>query len=184
MSGADVKMKLHKAETIADKYVQILSPYCDRIEVAGSVRRKKPEVGDIEIVCIPKEVLLEGNAFFTGKINERHPEFVLAVNMLTKVKGEPTGKYTKRILPEGINLDLFMANKDNWGYILAIRIGPDGYSKYLASTWVKQGFKGIDGNLTKDGEIIPVHEERDLFRILDLEYVDPEYRMNIQGISQ
>jgi len=100
--------------------------------------------------------------------------------MLTKVKGDPTGKYTQRILPEGINLDLFMATKDNWGYILAIRIGPDGYSKYLATTWVRLGYKGIDGMLTKDGEPVPVPEEKDLFWLLGLEYVEPEYRLNIQ----
>lgn len=183
------KMVLAKAEKIAQKYLDILSPYCEpgRCVVAGSVCRKKPEIGDLEVVCIPKvvNVINDFEEMFGSLTREEvHPEFVKIVNSLQKVKGEPTGKYTQRILPEGINLDLFIANKDNWGYILAIRIGPDGYSKYLASTWVKQGFRGIDGNLTQNGEIIPVREERDLFRILGLEYVDPEYRMNIQGIGQ
>lgn len=180
-------MELLKAEKIANKYLQLLSPFCDRIELAGSVRRKKPEVGDIEIVCTPKRinVIEDIEEMFSDSTREEvHPEFVKIINSLQKVKGEPTGKYTQRILPEGINLDLFMANKDNWGYILAIRIGPDGYSKYLASTWVRQGYKGIDGNLTKDGDIIPVYEERDLFWILGLEYVEPEYRLNIQGFNQ
>ncbi len=174
-------MELIKAQKIAEKYVSILAPFCDRIEVAGSVRRKKPEPNDIEIVCIPKKINVgDSETFFNEPKFVVHPNFIYEVNKLQKVKGEPTGKYTQRILPEGINLDLFIANKDNWGYILAIRIGPDGYSKYLASTWVRQGFKGVDGKLTKDGEIIPVREERDLFWILGLEYVDPEYRLNIQ----
>ncbi|MDQ7818790.1 MAG: hypothetical protein RDU14_17315 [Melioribacteraceae bacterium] len=176
-------MELHKAEKIARKYVDLLASFCERIEIAGSVRRKKPEVKDIEIVCIPKEELMddrEGDSFFTEKFSQRHPGFVQAVNKLEKVKGEPTGKYTQRILPEGINLDLFMANKDNWGYILAIRIGPDGYSKYLADTWVRQGYKGVDGMLTKNGVPIPVPEEKDLFWLLGLEYVEPEYRLNLR----
>jgi len=174
-------MELTKAEKIAKKYVDLLAPFCQRIEIAGSVRRKKPEVKDIEIVCISKviDIIDTGTLFGTQELIT-HPNFVYEVNKLEKVKGEPTGKYTQRILPEGINLDLFIANRDNWGYILAIRIGPDGYSKYLASTWVKQGFKGVDGNLTKNGEIIPVREERDLFWILGLDYVDPEFRMNLQ----
>lgn len=133
-------------------------------------------------MCIPKEEMMdrEGDSFFTEKLYQRHPGFVQAVNMLEKVKGEPTGKYTQRILPEGINLDLFMANKDNWGYILAIRIGPDGYSKYLADTWVKQGYKGVDGMLIKNGQPIPIPEEKDLFWLLGLEYVEPEYRLNLR----
>ena len=49
-------MQLEKAEKIARKYVDLLAPFCERIEIAGSTRRKKPEVGDIEIVCIPKQI--------------------------------------------------------------------------------------------------------------------------------
>lgn len=177
-------MELHKAEKIAQKYVALLAPYCERLEIAGSVRRKKPEVKDIEIVCIPmQEIVIEKSEdlFDESKHNYQvHREFVGAVNRLEKIKGEPTGKYTQRLLPEGINLDLFIANKDNWGYILAIRIGPDGYSKYLADTWVRQGYRGIDGTLTKNGKPIPVPEENDLFRLLGLEYVEPEYRLNLR----
>lgn len=176
-------MELAKAEKIAHKYVDLLSPFCERIEIAGSVRRKKPEVKDIEIVCIPKivNVINDWEEMWQSLTHEEvHPEFVKIVNTLPKVKGEPTGKYTQRILPEGINLDLFMANKENWGYILAIRIGPDGYSKYLADTWVRLGYKGIDGMLTKNGQPIPVPEEKDLFWLLGLEYVEPEYRLNLR----
>lgn len=177
-------MELHKAEKIAQKYVELLAPYCERIEIAGSVRRKKPEVKDIEIVCIPKnEIVLESadDLFDEDKHKYQvHPGFIEEVNKLEKVKGEPTGKYTQRILPEGINLDLFIANKDNWGYILAIRIGPDGYSKYLADSWMRQGYKGIDGMLTKNGKPVPVPEEKDLFWLLGLEYVEPEYRLNLR----
>src|SRR5438128_1070575 len=31
-----------------------LKPYCDRIEIAGSLRREKPEVGDIEMLYVGK----------------------------------------------------------------------------------------------------------------------------------
>jgi DNA polymerase/3'-5' exonuclease PolX len=34
--------------------VDLLSPVCERIEVAGSVRREKAFVGDIEILCAPR----------------------------------------------------------------------------------------------------------------------------------
>ena len=38
---------------IAQHIVDSLSPFCERIELAGSLRRKRPMVGDIEIVAIP-----------------------------------------------------------------------------------------------------------------------------------
>ena len=43
-------MEYNKALEIAEKTKAQLAPYCERIEIAGSIRRKKPDVGDIEIV--------------------------------------------------------------------------------------------------------------------------------------
>lgn len=154
------------ARPIADKYVDLLSPYCDRIEIAGSVRRKKANVGDIEIVCIPSEI--NGNRF---------PEFINFVNNLTKVRGEPTGKYTQRMLPEGIALDLFMASENNWGMIFPMRTGSRDFSHYkLACRWVAMGYKSIGGCLHKDNEVICFREEQDLFDFLGIEFVQPEKR--------
>lgn len=160
-------MEYSKAKKIADNVVDQLAPFCERIEIAGSIRRKKPEVKDIEIVCIPKPY--DTGLFESG--------IATVVNKWEKVKGELPCKYTQRILPQGIKLDLFFAAVDNWGLIFAIRTGSAEFShKVLASTWVKRGCKSIDGKLTHNGEIIPVREEIDLFRILRLDYVDPEER--------
>lgn len=43
-------MKLEQALEIAEKVKALLAPHCERIEIAGSIRRKKPDVKDIEIV--------------------------------------------------------------------------------------------------------------------------------------
>jgi len=47
-------MELEKAKAIAEQIRVLLRPACNRIEIAGSIRRRKPEVGDIELLCIPK----------------------------------------------------------------------------------------------------------------------------------
>ena len=105
-------MKIDEAKQIAEKYLNLLKPYCWRIEIAGSIRREKSEVKDIEIIAIPLNLVRFSNE----------------VNKLEKVKGNPTGKYTQRILPEGIKLDLFMANDKNWGLIFVIRTDSARYS--------------------------------------------------------
>ena len=154
-------MKIDEAKKIAKKYLNLLKPYCWRIEIAGSIRREKSEVKDIEIVAIPLDLV--------GFSNE--------VNKLEKVKGNPTGKYTQRILPEGIKLDLFMANIRNWGLIFAIRTGSARYShEILACGWVKRGYKSINGMLTKNGREIEVREEKDLFNLIGVAYVQPNQR--------
>lgn len=101
------------------------------------------------------------------------------VNKWEKVRGELNGetRYTRRILPGGIELDLFLAEEDNWGSIFAIRTGSADYSyKVLASTWVSQGYKSEGGYLFRNGERHEVREEIDLFNLLGLRYVEPEER--------
>jgi len=157
-------MKLEEAKAIAQKYVDILKPYCLRIEIAGSIRRGKPEVKDIEIVVIPD--------YFRFEV------FCQKVNKWKKVKGEPTGKYTQRILPEGIKLDLFIANERNWGLIYAIRTGSADFShKILACGWVRVGFKSEGGILKRGGKEYEVREEKDLFSLIGIPFVEPRLRI-------
>lgn len=56
MSTSEHKLPLQHAEQLAHRLVELLTPHCERIDVAGSIRRKKQEVGDIEIVCLPKKI--------------------------------------------------------------------------------------------------------------------------------
>ncbi len=156
-----------KALQIANKVLEQLKPHCERIRIAGSIRRGKPYVKDIEIVAIPKPY--EVGLFESG--------IATIVNQWTKVKGELPCKYTQRELPEGIKLDLFFATPENWGYILAIRTGSAAYNqKVLAYHWVRKGYKGIDGMLTYKGKTISVPTEVDLFKLIGIDYVEPNKR--------
>ena len=160
-------MKLEIALEIAERVKALLAPHCERIEIAGSIRRKKPEVKDIEIVAIPKP-------FDTGLFESG---IATVVNQWQKVKGELPCKYTQRILPEGIKLDLFFAERGNWGLIYAIRTGSAEYShKVLANGWVKRGYKSEGGCLVANGKPIAVLEEEDLFNRIGVPYKDPELR--------
>jgi len=164
-------MEYQKAKQIADRVLQKLKPHCHRIEIAGSVRRKKANPNDIEIVAIPKPY---GVDLFESGI-------ATIVNQWGKVKGVLPCKYTQRILPEGIKLDLFFATVDNWGLILAIRTGSAEYShKVLATGWVKQGYKSSNGILIKDGDEYHIKEEIDLFNLLGLKWIDPQFRGGLE----
>lgn len=160
-------MKLNEALQIAENVKSQLSPHCERIEIAGSVRRRKPEVKDIEIVAIPKP-------YQTGLFADG---IAPVVNQWQKVKGELPCKYTQRILPEGIKLDLFFAEPENWGLIFAIRTGSAEFShKVLATGWVKNGYKGEGGYLYKNRKKVPVWEEEQLFNLIGVKYLKPNLR--------
>ena len=160
-------MKYKEALKIALKVKEQLAPHCLRIEIAGSIRRKMPVVGDIEIIAIPKPYDI--GLFESG--------IATVVKKWVKVKGELPCKYTQRILPESIKLDLFFAELDNWGNIFAMRTGSKNYShKELASRWSSMGFKSEGGYLFRDGERIAIREEEDLFKLLGMPFVEPEQR--------
>jgi len=162
-------MKLEQAKEIAKKYLEILRPFAYQIEIAGSVRRKKPEVKDIEIVMLPM-----GNKLF---------ELKEITDKWGKIKGDVTGKYCARILPEGIHLDLFFANSNNWFNILFIRTGSADWIKKIAFRWKERGYHSKDGllhpitNCEGDlGQPIVFGSEEKIFEFLDMKYVPPEER--------
>ena len=53
MSENQERMPYQEAMAYAITMVNILRPLCSRIEIAGSLRRQCPTVGDIELVLTP-----------------------------------------------------------------------------------------------------------------------------------
>lgn len=170
MSDQSKRYPYAEAYEIALKVLEQLKPYCERIETAGSLRRKKAEVSDLDIVIIPKAYSM--GIFESG--------IATVVNKWKFSKGElEFGKtrYIQRILPEGIKIDIFFAEEENFGLIFAIRTGSLEYNrKILIPGLNRQGFKSDGGYLFRDGERYEVREEKDLFRLIGIPYVEPEYR--------
>jgi DNA polymerase/3'-5' exonuclease PolX len=184
MSTSTNAMSLRTAQEESARIVAILEPHCERIEVAGSVRRGRTWINDIEIVCIAKQSVMQpeqdlfGSPMGSPEIIRDHG-FVEAVHGLaaTIVKGKPaTGRYVQFLTSEGIKVDLFMATTVNWGYIMAIRTGSADFSKMLATRWVSLGYKGEDGNLTRSGQVVRIESETAMFGALGMRVPVPQER--------
>lgn len=168
-------MKLDQAYTIAETWQARLSPACDRIQIAGSVRREKPEVGDIEIVCIPKA----GQIFdpLEALLNEFYTQ-----GLCTALKNG--SKYKKLALQDGIDLDLFIVQKETWAVQLTLRTGPAEFSHWIVT---KKKYGGAlpsncrvkDGLVWKEGlnEPLIVPTEEDFLNFLSLGWVHPKDRL-------
>lgn len=167
------KFQLKHASEIAEDLLVQLAPHCTRIQIAGSIRRKKPQVGDIEILSIPKT---QQTGLFDD-VQSTCYEVCKIINSFEKIKGDPTARYAQRVHPSGICIDFFLVNELNWGYQLAIRTGSAEFSFRLACRWTQLGYHGHNGFLHKDGKVIPVREEIDLFNLLQLDWVEPEDRV-------
>lgn len=159
--------KLENAQAVAERVIEQLKPYCDRIFLGGSIRRKEPYVNDIEIICEPKLIpqtivskvtILQENLFGENELAKtvkaeegtaRHPEFINCIEQWDKIIGDPkVGRNTRRILtPENIRLDIFMPQSHDFFRMLAIRTGSQVFVReYIASGWRAKGWVG-----TKDG---------------------------------
>src|SRR5438045_3687642 len=54
MSTTTTRTPLAEARAIAEDFRDLIADSCDQVEIAGSIRRQKPDIGDIEIVAVPK----------------------------------------------------------------------------------------------------------------------------------
>lgn len=163
------RIPLAEACAIADDVITQLSPHCSKLQIAGSIRRRRHTIGDIEIVCLPHAY--EASPLFPTGI-------ATVVNQWEKIRGELPCRYTQRLLPCGMKLDLFMPDPRGYGPQVAIRTGSaDWCKKVLAPAWVRAGFRSKDGILHRaDGSVVPVYNERALFELIGLKWVAPEDR--------
>lgn len=146
-------MEYKQAHQIAVNILRQLEPVTNFCSIAGSVRREKPEVKDIEIVCVGKRI--EDKDMF-GELIGSHliKTFIDIVNGLgTVIKGKPDGRYMQIQLPQGIVLDLFMPQQNDVGRIYCIRTGSADYSsKVITVAWLRAGWCGTTDGLRRTEE--------------------------------
>lgn len=172
-------MKYEQALGLAEEIGAKLFPFVDKIKVAGSIRRKKAEPNDIEIVCIPKLITIHEGLFNDEKII-RNPNFGKTIRQEYEIlKGDPDkGKYIQCLHPEGIKIDIFMATRENWGAIFLIRTGDWKFSKHIMGTRIpRRGYRQKDGYVWRDGVMVPVPTEKAVFDLIGMKYISPEKRI-------
>lgn len=179
-------MNLKTAYDVAKEVISALWPACERVEVAGSVRRRKLTPKDIEIVFIPKMVLRPMDMFNTELeaatdlvIDRLVDQKVLAWDEAVKRNGP---RYKRLIhVTQKVVVELFAAQEDNWGLILALRTGPGDFNKMLVSHPWQGGAMPMDmmmrdGYLWQRGEKLASRTEEAFFEQMGLPYWSPEAR--------
>lgn len=121
----------------------------------GSMRRRRPAVGDIEHIVMPAHTVatdgLFGTESSTNNVWERTDELVKLGTFkphIYIVGGKPQKRWGEKY--RGIdfrefNHEIWMADKDNWGSVLAIRTGPWELSKALVNGLQRNGFLNRNG---------------------------------------
>lgn len=197
MSAGNYRLPLDKAAPLAAKIADDLRPVCERVEVAGSVRRKCETVGDIELVVIPKYA---ADLFGEGKgQNLLDMHLVALCNQGRLMRATDTPFHELAIKPfyigsvlkkEGhfFKLEINQTDADAWPVLLAIKTGPAEFSKRLVCNsdhpergFLPRGWRIADGwqVWAKDGDTerrIYFESERDFIETFCGAWVEPERR--------
>lgn len=158
-------MSLSYAEELTERATEVLRPHCSRIAVAGSVRRRRPTVNDIDLVVIP--------GFFTwpGTIPQA---------LIKGLGAELTrnGDLIKQFTVDGNQVDLIHATPHNWGIRMLRWTGSKAHNIMLCTRARKLNMKlaVATGLLDQDGVLLEAKSEERIFNLLHLDYVPPEKR--------
>ena len=173
------------AEGVAEDIVEQLRPFCKRIEIAGSLRRKKPDVGDIEILYIPLTIVRPDQEdlfklitvdMAAVRITGFLSEGVLDVRLNSKgskVYG-PLNKLTIHV-DSGIPVDLFTANEENWFNQLVCRTGPKELNQDICNAAIRKGWHWMPygRGFSRGEEVHAINSEREVFDFVGLPYAEP-----------
>jgi len=167
-------MELEKAKAIAEGLKALLEPSCHRIEIAGSIRRQKPEVGDIELLCIPRFV--DGIDWLDRMIMTLVTQGLLDYR-LNKRGRRAYGQRNKLLvhLASGIGVDIFSTTPKCWWVALVVRTGGARTNKRIAMAAIQKGYRFHaygSGFSTPEGDMV-CHSEREVFEAVGLTYLPP-----------
>jgi len=155
-------------------------PFIKRAVAAGSVRRMKETIGDVDILV-------------TTSKPEKAIEYFLSVVPQEKIWGKGSTKVSVRTT-QGFDVDLRVLPEEVFGAGLQYFTGSKEHNVKLRTYAVKKGFKlneyglfSAKGGSTSGGKgkkLIACKTEENVYKALGMAYIEPELRENQGEIEQ
>jgi len=166
------ELDLQPATKLANDLQAAVEVYCDRIEVAGSIRRQRPRVHDVDFVVMAKS---DGD---WQKISE--------VLKRLKAKQNCSGnQLIKAYLPcqNGLfQVDFYRAKPSTFGIHMLIRTGSAMHNCWLAGHAISKDMRlKYSEGLIRDGVSIAGEDESGVFAALGLPCPTPAEREIVDG---
>lgn len=174
---------------VAQSILLALEPSCERIIIAGSLRREKPEVGDIELVYIPRFEMRPKVGDMFERENANLADLAIRRMIETgklELRQNANGSVTYgdknklcRHSASGIPVDLFSTTENKWWNTLVVRTGPKELNQRIATIAQSHGCRWnvYDVGFTdKDGNIWPMGCEEAVFKFVGIPYACPRER--------
>ena len=152
------RYNLQQADPIAHDLVDELKPYCGNIAICGSIRRKRPFVGDIDlIVADPK------------------PGFADRVISYGSTYEPNTLKFA--FFYKGVAVDVLIVEQGGWGAAMMHSTGPVKENIRMRAIAKRHGLTLSQyGLFNENGTRVAGKTEEEVYNYLGVSFVDPESR--------
>lgn len=161
------RISIYEACILADAMVNYLEsiPGVESVSTAGSLRRMKETVGDIDILC-------------TGKNGLEIIQAFLKFPGITRVlaEGETKGSVVAKVEDVERQVDLRVVPREDYGAALLYFTGSKDHNIKLRGLAKDRGLKISEYGIFKGDKKIAGLTETDCYQVLDMAWIPPEMR--------
>ncbi|GAA3799829.1 DNA polymerase/3'-5' exonuclease PolX [Sphaerisporangium flaviroseum] len=158
LQQAGERVHLGVAMDVAEQIIASLP--AEKIAYAGSLRRMKDTIGDIDILAVGPETLME-----EFKRQPYVAEVIASGNLKTSIR-------TTR----GLQVDLRLVPAESWGAAMQYFTGSKEHNVLLREMCVKRGWKLSEYGLFEGETVIASKTEEEIYAALGMQWVPPEMR--------
>jgi DNA polymerase (family 10) len=167
------RFQIDVADEVARKLTEALKnlPGVDKITPAGSLRRGRETVGDLDMLITGKFTDAQRNAAIDAILKFPGIQDVLA-------KGENKVSFKLR---SGLQVDVRLLPPDSFGAALQYFTGSKNHSVSLRQRALKMGFTLSEYGLAQldDEKVVAGKTEEEIYKKLGLQFIPPELRENL-----
>ena len=170
---------LDAAEAQAEKIIEHLQgfPGVEKVTPAGSLRRGRETVGDLDI-------LVTGKACCTDAQREALIDHAIKLPGLMDIIARGDNKVSFRVRG-GMQVDIRFLAPESFGAAMQYFTGSKAHNVALRQRALKMGYTLSEYSLARldNGEVVAGKTEADIYAKLKLDYIPPELRENLGEID-
>jgi DNA polymerase (family 10) len=171
------RVLLNAALRTATDVVSALAPHAEQVAYAGSLRRMRETIGDVDILATAADEKTAGhimNAFTMmagpaggggGGDGGGQAEVIVSGPTKTSIR-----------TPAGLQVDLRVVKPECWGAALQYFTGSQAHNVAVRAIAVRKGLKLSEYGLFRDEELIASATEEEVYAALGMQWVPPPMR--------
>jgi DNA polymerase (family X) len=157
------RVLLNVALTTATDIVDALTPYCERVAYAGSLRRWRETIGDVDVLATASDEAAA--ATIMNAFRQLSGDVIVSGPTKTSIR-----------MSERLQADLRVVTPECWGAAMQYFTGSQAHNVAVRAIAVRRGLKLSEYGLFAEDKLIASATEDEVYGALDLEWVPPPMR--------